>query len=84
MAAATNPDNSMIMETYTKRLDEVLRKLATKVGQDVHSFEVKEIMGEYDFVSKKLYQMKDVTALMLEMARGYQTDVKLQEATDKI
>lgn len=82
LKAAANPENSQIMDAYGKRLDAVTRKLASKVGVDVHSFEVKEIVGEMDFVSKQLYQMKDVSALMLEMAEKYVSDGKMQEHLD--
>ena len=58
--ASKNPGNPELLSAYQKRLDAILKKLAGKSGCDVHSFEVKEIIGEYDFVSKQMYQMKDV------------------------
>lgn len=68
---------------HGKRMDAVMKMLAGKIGCDVHNFEVKEIIGELDFVSKQLYQMKDVKAMMLEMAQTYKTDERLQKATDQ-
>lgn len=82
--AATNPANPQIYAAYQNRLSAVMKKLAQKQGEDVQSFEVREIMGEYDFVSKQLYQMKDVTALMLEMAQEYRGNEKIQEAQDAV
>ena len=38
MKAATNPDNSRIMEAYSKRYENVLHKLADKKGCDIHTF----------------------------------------------
>lgn len=84
LATATNPDNSKIMEEYAKRLDTVMKKLAGKMGCEVHSNEVIEIMSEYDLVSKQLYQMKDVKAMMLEMAKTYKSDERLQKASDQM
>lgn len=84
LKAAANPENSQIMDAYGKRLDAVTRKLASKAGADVRSFEVKEIVGEMDFISKQLYQMKDVSALMLEMAEKYVSDEKMQEHLDSV
>ena len=52
------------------------------MGCDVTLFEVKEIVGEYDFVAKQLYQMKDVSKLMLEMAELYETDQKVRLELD--
>lgn len=82
LAAATSPSDTELYSAYQNRNRAVMRKLSEKQGEDVHSFAVKEIIGEYDFVSKQLYQMKDVTALMLEMAQEYRGNEKLQEAQD--
>jgi len=81
---AVNPDNAKIMEAYSRRFDDVIKKLAAKVGMDVNSFEVKAIVGEMDFVSKQLYQMKDVTAFMLDMAESYRNNTKMQEHLDAV
>ena len=54
--------------------DAIMKKLAAKRGADVTAFEVKELIGEYDFVSKQLYQMKDVKTLMLELAGLYRSN----------
>lgn len=83
-AAATNPDNSKIIEAYGKRLEQVTRKLAAKAGADVNTFEVKEIVGEMDFVSKQLYQMEDVTAFMLDMAERYVNNGETQKQLDVV
>ena len=53
-------------------------------GADVQSFEVKEIVGELDFVFKQLYQMKDVSKMMLEMAGLYKNDADFQKKNDDI
>ncbi len=84
LAAGTNPANSQIMDAWSKRSDAVFRKLAAARGADVQSFEVKEIVGELDFVFKQLYQMKDVSKMMLEMAGLYKNDVDFQKKNDVI
>ena len=84
VAAGTNPDNPKIMEAYGKRMEEVTKKLAAKTGADVHSLEVKQLVGELDFVSKQLYQMEDVTAFLLDMAESYVTNEKMQENLDGV
>ena len=84
LKAAENPDNPQIIPAYQKRMDEVLKKLAARKGEDVTSFAVKEVVGEYDFVAKQLYQMKDVSAMMLEAAEEYQNNRKIQETLDKM
>lgn len=82
--AAFNPDNARIAEAYGKRLDQVTRKLAARVGADVNTLEVKEIVGEMDFVSRQLYQMEDVTAFMLDMAEKYVNNAKMQKQLDEV
>lgn len=82
--AAVNPDNAKIMEAYSKRLDNVIKKLAAKAGMDVNSFEVKGIVGEMDFVSKQLYQIEDVTVFMLDMAERYVNDTEIQKQLDAV
>lgn len=83
MAVATNPSNSKIMEAYSDRQQSILRKLAAKKACDITTFEVKEIVGELDFITKQLYQLKDATPLMLEMAHLYKTDASVQKAFDQ-
>lgn len=81
--ASANAD-PQIFAAYQKRLEHVLQKLAAKKDCDVHSFEVKELVGEYDFVSKQLYQMKDVSQMSLELANLYLTDSNMQKASDAV
>lgn len=45
---------------------------------------MRELVGEYDFVAKQLYQMEDVSVLMLELANGYQTKEIIQKVQDSI
>ena len=74
LAAGTNPENSQIMEAYSKRSEAVMQKLAARMGADVQSFQVKEIVGELDFVFKQLYQMADM----------YKNDTDFQRKNDEI
>lgn len=61
-----------------------MKKLASKIDLDVHSFEVKGLVGEYDFVSRQLYQMEDVSKILLEVAELYQTKQEIQKMQDSI
>lgn len=84
LEAVMNQKPADIFPAYQKRIDTILRKLAEKIGQDVTSLEVRQLIGEYDFVSKQMYQMKDVTAMMLEIAKEYQTNQEIQKAQDSV
>ena len=50
----------------------------------MNSLEIRELIGEYDFVSKQLYQMEDVTELMLELAKAYRKDGRMQKVLDSV
>lgn len=81
---AADPQNSQIMEAYQNRYEEIIKKLASKVGADVNSFEIKQIIGELDFVSKQLYRMPDMTAFMLDAADKYTTNQDMQTRLDNV
>lgn len=84
LSVAMNPQNSKIVEAYSRRFHLIIEKLASKIGVDVHSFEVKQIIGELDFVAKQLYQMKDMSAFMTDIAAKYQNDKEMQMKLDTV
>lgn len=84
MEASKNPADAGLITAYQKRIAAVMQKLAGKMGTDVNSLEVRELVGEYDFVAKQLYQMEDVSVLMQELAASYQTNETMQKVQDSI
>ncbi|MCI8483097.1 MAG: MerR family transcriptional regulator [Lachnospiraceae bacterium] len=84
MEASKNPGNSELLPAYQKRMGRILEKLATKKEQDVNSLEVKELIGEYDFVSRQLYQLEDSTAFLLDLAETYQNNQEIQKFQDSV
>lgn len=84
LEAPQNLENSELLPAYQRRLEAILKKLAEKKNCDVYSFEVKGIVGEYDFVSKQMYQMEDVSKMMLEVSELYQTNEEIQKVQDSI
>lgn len=74
--------DSQIVRSFQNRIDAIIEKLAKKKGKDVFSLEVKEVVGEYGFVMKQLYQIKNERAIMLELAVSYKSDEKKQKALD--
>lgn len=81
--AAKNSRNPELLKAYENRIDGIMKKLAKKRGTDVTAFEVKEIIGEYDFVSKQFYQVKDAKALVLELAAAYEKSDKMRKVLDE-
>ena len=75
---------SEVFSAYQKRMDEIQKKIADKKGTDVNSFEVRQLIGEYDFVAKQLYQIKDPKALLIDIAKGYQESEELAKGIDSV
>lgn len=67
---ATHPLDSQIARAYGNRMEAVMQKLRAHQGQDVHSFAVKEIIGEYEFVIKQFFRIKEGRELLLRMAES--------------
>ncbi|WFR58863.1 MerR family DNA-binding transcriptional regulator [Anaerocolumna sp. AGMB13025] len=83
METVNNPNSSEIMESYQNRISGIYKKLSLLQKEDINSFEIKKLIGEYDFVSKQLYQMKDVKPLLLELAKEYMENNDLIRANDE-
>lgn len=84
LEASRHPGNTELFPAWQRRLEAVFKKLATKKDCDITSFEVKELIGEYDFISKQLYHMEDVSKMMLELAELYRTNDQIQATQDSI
>lgn len=69
-------------ESYKNRVDIILQRLIGRRGCDLDSFEVKEIIGEYGFVMKRLCQVKEEKGMMLAFAQSYHNE-QIKKETDK-
>ena len=83
LAAVKNPISKEVVASYQKRMDAILEKLAGKRECPVDSFEVKEIIGEYGFVMKQLYQLQDESGMMLSLAKTYRREEVKAAADEK-
>ena len=84
MEASMHPENQDIQLSYQKRIASVLQKLADSREKNVESLEIRSLIGEYDFVTKQLYQMDDVSKINLEVAKEYQKNPQIQKVQDSI
>lgn len=84
LEASRDSQNPELFPAYARRISSIIQKLSEKKGLDVNSLEIKELIGEYDFVAKQMYQMSDVTALILELAHAYRTNAEIQAVQDSI
>ncbi|MDE5598998.1 MAG: TipAS antibiotic-recognition domain-containing protein, partial [Lachnospiraceae bacterium] len=76
-----NPPSSEIGTAYKNRSEAILQKLAQKKDMPSDSFAVKEIIGEYAFVTKQFLQVKHEKGVMLSIAASYK-DKKLSKLLD--
>lgn len=81
--AAKKTASSQIIESYQKRVDEIYRRLGEKREIDPRTFEVKQLIGEYDFITKQMYQMEDVKKLVLDLASLYRCDERIKTSMDE-
>lgn len=81
---AKHPPSMDVVKAYQNRLDSVMKKLVERKekGYLPNSFEIKEVIGEYGFIVKQLYQIKDEKELMLGILSWYKED-KVIDANDK-
>lgn len=79
-----NPPKSEVFTAYQKRIGSIQQKLADMKGIDVNSFEVRRLIGEYDFVAKQLYQVEDAKPLLMDIAKEYQENEELAQGVDSI
>lgn len=79
-----NPPKSEVFTAYQKRIGNIQQRLADVKGTDVNSFEVRQLIGEYDFVAKQLYQVKDAKPLLMDIAREYRENEDLAKGMDSV
>ena len=78
------PPKSEVFTAYQKRICGIQKKLADLKATDVSSFEVRQLVGEYDFVAKQLYQVEDARPLLMDIAKGYQENEELMSGVDSV
>ena len=80
---ALNPPSEEVVQSYQNRCSAIVQKLAKKKADNlpVTSFEVKELIGEYGFATRQLYQIKDERDLMLGISQTYK-DERVRTAFD--
>jgi len=74
LSSAKNPVSREVAEAFQKREEAILAKLAAKRDCPPDSFPVREIVGEYGFVMKQLFQLKDEGGMMLSLAQSLRND----------
>ena len=84
LKASMNPGNADIQLEYQKGVETICHKLAENKGKDVYSKEIQELMAEYDSLTKEMFQLPDVSTMVLEIAKAYQENEEIKAAQDSI
>ncbi len=84
VAASKAPHDPELMPKLQKQLTSVSERLLERRAFDVNSEETMSLMEEYDSISRQLYRMPDVTKMMLDLAKSYQTNADVQRFTDSV
>ena len=79
-----NPPKSEVYTAYQKRIVDIQKRLSKLRGTDAGSFEVRQLIGEYDFVIKQLYQRNDAQTVMMEVAKCYQNNEDMIKDIDSV
>ena len=77
-----HPLSREVAESYARREQAIRRKLIAKRDCEIHSLEIREIIGEYGFVMKQLTQMKEEKIYMLQLAQTYRSG-QVKSAVDE-
>lgn len=83
LEALKNPRSLETVKPYIEQLTGVYQKLADRIGEDVNSREIQEIMVEYDFAAQKVYMAQNREVFLLEMAKKLQKDIEVQAHMDE-
>ena len=84
LEASMNPQNADIQLEYQKKVEMTCQKLAESKGKDVCSQEIKELIAEYDSLTKEMFQLPDVSAIVMEIAKAYQENEEIKAIQDSI
>lgn len=84
LEASMNPQNADIQLEYQKKVEMICQKLAENKGKDVCSQEIKELIAEYDSLTKEMFQLPDVSEIVMEIAKAYQENEEIKAAQDSI
>lgn len=80
------PPGQQIVQAYQNRIDAIMKKLSDRRMQNfpVDSFEVREVIGEYGFIMKRMIGIKDEKAIMTGICRDYKTCEPVKKSCDEL
>lgn len=82
LRAMKHPPSREVGVAYAKRIQAIQEKLNARREETVDSFGVREAVGEYGFVVKQLYQVKEEKGPMLAVASSYR-DARTKAGIDR-
>ena len=84
LEASMNPQNADLQVDYQNRVTEIIQDLAANMDKDIHDTSVQKLIGEYDALTREMFQLPAASTMVLELAKAYQENKELQNAYDSI
>lgn len=84
LEASMNPQNADLQVDYQNRVTEIIQDLAANMDKDIHDTSVQKLIGEYDALTREMFQLPEASTMVLELAKAYQENKELQNAYDSI
>lgn len=84
LEASMNPQNADLQVDYQNRVTEIIQDLAANMDKDIHDASVQKLIGEYDALTREMFQLPEASTMVLELAKAYQENKELQNAYDSI
>lgn len=84
LEASMNPQNADLQLDYQNRVTEIIQDLAANMDKDIHDALVQKLIGEYDVLTRKMFQLPEESTMVLEIAKAYRENKELQEAQDSV
>ena len=84
LEASMNPQNADLQLDYQNRVTEIIQDLAANMDKDIHDASVQKLIGEYDALTREMFQLPEASTMVLELAKAYQENKELQNAYDSI
>jgi len=84
LEASMNPQNADLQVDYQNRVTEIIQDLAANMDKDIYDTSVQKLIGEYDALTREMFQLPEASTMVLELAKAYQENKELQNAYDSI
>ena len=83
MKSMEHPMTPENLKSYQNRCAEIFKELGSRQEEGVDSSAVKKLIGEYAFLYRQMFHMKDVKGILTETAKLYMENEDIIKANDE-